>query len=242
AAIAKAVKDFLQNDLLSQADAYPQAVGGFEPLSNLTIKEALNRASAKIGERFTNQPLVEAEIRETLGAAFVALNAPQMAVPHYEHALALYKQVLGPEDPRTIGTMRKLAGAYGGSKSDQLWEETRKLAESKLGPDDPETLLIMTQIARRLRWSGRIAEGISMQEQTFKRQKAKLGPDHPDSLAGMHWLAVAYNQPDHYKEEVQLREQLLQLTKARVGEDHPSTVWAMGMLAQAFHHVGRFTE
>src|SRR5262249_47348246 len=56
-AITRAVNDFLQEDLLGKATGFSQLgrVG-----SDLTVKEALDRASSRIGERFRSQPLVEA--------------------------------------------------------------------------------------------------------------------------------------------------------------------------------------
>ena len=58
AAIARAVNDFLQRDLLGQVISVPEfseASAGNQPL---TVREALDRAAARIGDRFRDQPLV----------------------------------------------------------------------------------------------------------------------------------------------------------------------------------------
>jgi serine/threonine-protein kinase len=64
AAIAKAVNDFLLEDLLGQAepDKNPRN-------KKVTVEELLDRAAARIAGKFTQQPAVEAEIRRTIGDA-----------------------------------------------------------------------------------------------------------------------------------------------------------------------------
>ena len=54
AAIAKAVTDFLTNDLLAQASPYENA-----RTKKVTVEEVLGRAAARIAGKFAQQPLVE---------------------------------------------------------------------------------------------------------------------------------------------------------------------------------------
>ena len=79
--IAQAVRDFLQNKLLGQADRTsrrtPAAGGGavVGRRANPTIRELLDRAAAelspeKIEENFPGQPLLQAEILNTVGDTY----------------------------------------------------------------------------------------------------------------------------------------------------------------------------
>ena len=58
AAIAKAVNDFLQNDLLAEAAPDKNARN-----KKVTVEEVLGRAAARIAGKFAQQPRIEAEIR-----------------------------------------------------------------------------------------------------------------------------------------------------------------------------------
>ena len=246
AAIANAVKDFLQNDLLKQADIGDQADRGFEQKPNLTVKEALERASQNIGQRFTNQPLVEAEIRQTIAGAFCGLGEPTVAVPHFERAIALYEQVLGSDEPLALASMSQLAKAYEqagrGTEAVPLWEKTLKLQEAKLGSTHPDTLKTMTQVARVIRWGGRLTEATAMQEKALKRQRVKLGADHPDTLESMFWLALIYDRDGRKNESLALQEERLNLLEAKRGPHHPATVIAMVSVADAYEDAGRLPE
>ena len=49
-------------DLLRQATAVFRRKRHFTPESNLTVREALDRAAERIGDRFKDQPLQEAAV------------------------------------------------------------------------------------------------------------------------------------------------------------------------------------
>ena len=71
--LARAVNEFLQSDLLSQAGASAQARGGIKPDPHLEVRTVLDRAAARIEGKFRKQPLVEASIRQTIGIAYMDL-------------------------------------------------------------------------------------------------------------------------------------------------------------------------
>jgi hypothetical protein len=69
AAVAQAVNDFLQNDLLAQARASRQSGPGTKPDPDLKVRTALDRAAPRIAGRFGRQPEVEAAVRETIAVS-----------------------------------------------------------------------------------------------------------------------------------------------------------------------------
>jgi len=62
AAVAQAVNDFLQNDLLAQASAATQSGPTAKPDPDLKVRTALDRAAVRITGKFDRQPEVEAAI------------------------------------------------------------------------------------------------------------------------------------------------------------------------------------
>src|SRR4029450_7912044 len=108
-ATARAVNDFLRNDLLAQAGRPRQAGPRINPDPGLTVRAALDRAAARIEGRFNTQPLVEASIRQTIATAYNDLALYADAQPHLERALALQTRLLGENHPSTLTTMCDLA-------------------------------------------------------------------------------------------------------------------------------------
>ena len=89
AAIARSVNDFLQRDLLGQADVDNQAGPGQKPDPDIKVRTLLDRAAAAIGGKFADQPAVEVAIRRTIGDTYVALGLYGSAKTHFEKSLAI---------------------------------------------------------------------------------------------------------------------------------------------------------
>ena len=104
AAVAQAVDDFLQNDLLGQASAYKQS----KPDPKITVRDVLDRAAQRIQGKFEKQPEVEAAIRGTIGQTYEDLGLYPEAQSQLERALDLQRRALGAKNPETLKTMSRL--------------------------------------------------------------------------------------------------------------------------------------
>ncbi len=218
AAIAKAVADFLQRDLLQQVNMGAQRGEGFVPERNLTVKEALDRAAGRISQRFEDQPLVEAAIRMTIANTYASVGERQLAIPHVERAFALRKTHLGPDDPDTLNAMRRLAGLCRevGRFADAitLHKQILENREARLGPDDPETLVCMHDLAWSYDYDGQWSLSLPLLKQVFEKQRVICGPAHPDTLGTMSTLAQNYTHVDKFHESVALHEKILELRQS----------------------------
>src|SRR5438445_176101 len=104
AAIAKAVNDFLQDDLLAEAAPDKNARN-----KKVTVEEVLGRAASRIAGKFDQQPLIEAAIRLTIGDTYLKLGNFSAAQPHLQRAWDLRRRLLGDEHPDTLISMNSLA-------------------------------------------------------------------------------------------------------------------------------------
>lgn len=77
-----------------------------------TLRDAVEAAEAKTLGTFGDQPLVEASIREILGAAYLDLGDAERAVQQYQRALALREAELGRDDASAGDCRNQLAIAY----------------------------------------------------------------------------------------------------------------------------------
>jgi serine/threonine protein kinase/tetratricopeptide (TPR) repeat protein len=247
---AMAVKDFFVHDLLKLAVADGQAEergDGMLGDPDLKVCDVLVRASREIDGKFADQPLVEAEIRNTLGWTLIRAGLPDQALPQLERAQTIRSAMLGPDHPVTLECTRNLVRNYAdlGRRDEalNLCEEALVLAKANLGPDHPQTLNFMNSLGCIYSDPfGRHAEAALLQAQALKIQKAKLGPDHADTRRSMNNLSLTYDALGRYPEAFKLKEELLAVTKAKLGPDHPATLGAMGGLANSYDALGRPTE
>ena len=67
---ATAINDFLVDDLLVQAQPWTATVA----LSDrLTLRQVVDRAAERVGERFRTRPPIEAALRTTIGGIYLGL-------------------------------------------------------------------------------------------------------------------------------------------------------------------------
>lgn len=251
----RAVRDFLQNDLLRQADAETQAehlraLGeeGFAVQANPTVQELLERAAAglaptRIGQKFPQQPLVQAEILATVGNAYRGIGEYDRAIAHLERAADLVRTHLGPDQPETLTILHDLANAYGHAwRMDEaiaLYEKVRDARTLQLGPDHPDTLTTRHQLALCYLLTGRKTEALALFEQVHVARAARLGLEHRDTLKTLHSLAWTYREVGRTAEAVPLLEKVLDTQAATLGADHPDTADTRNSLALAFTYSGR---
>ena len=231
----RAVLDFVQNKVFAAARPEGQEGGlGRE----VTLRKAVEAALPFVEASFTNQPLIEARLRMTLGTSFYYLGEAGIAAEQYEKARALYTQHRGPDHPDTLASMHNLANSYDalGRHADalKLREETLALRKAKLGPDHPDTLTSMNNLANSYDALGRHADALKLREETLALRKAKLGPDHPDTLLSMNNLANSYDALGRHADALKLHEETLALRKAKLGPDHPDTLASMNNLASSY--------
>jgi serine/threonine protein kinase/tetratricopeptide (TPR) repeat protein len=245
AAIAKTVDDFLQKDLLGQADIANQAAGG-ERNRNITVRELLDRAARSIEPRFKGQERTESAIRLTLGRAYRALGEFPEAQKHLDRSFALRKDKLGARHPHTLESLDALAllawfrGRH--EQSEALFRQVLDVRKTELGDDHADTLTSMNNLANLWWQRGRLAEAEDYFKRVLSARSAKFGSDHPDTLGSMSNLAMLYGGSGRYAEAEPMFKQVVEGFRGRYGPDHPQTLRCMNNLAAFYLDIGRYDE
>jgi tetratricopeptide (TPR) repeat protein len=229
--ISRAVKDFLQKDLLRQVDSDPHFRDETSRNMQLTVKKALDRAAAKIGDRFMEKPLVEAAIRTAIAEAYQSLGEQQAAVHHVGRAFELYQSQLGPEHPNTIASMQRLAGACSWvARHEEAIVLRKKVLEnrkSQLSPDHPETLAALGDLAEAYRMGRQLDLSVQIDEQLLEKQRITYGSMDSRTLDTMQRLAGTYCSMGRCAESVKLQDRVLETLRSTKGPMPESTIFTM---------------
>jgi tetratricopeptide (TPR) repeat protein len=246
AAVAQAVNDFLQNDLLAQASAATQSRPSTKPDPDLKVRTALDRAAARITGRFDRQPEVEAAIRDTIGETYVDLGLYPEARTQFERALELHRRMLGATDPKTLRTMDRLGhaewlqGDY--AEAEPLLGRTLEIQRRVLGPEHPDALATLNNLANIYDSRGKYVQAEALFSQTLEIQRRVLGTEHPDTLHSMNNLANAYNEEGKYPQAEALHSQTLEIVRRVFGQEHPGTLLSMNNLANVYREQGKYVQ
>jgi hypothetical protein len=246
AATAKAVNDFLQNDLLAQASAANQSGPNSRPDPDLKVRTALDRAAARIAGKFEAQPLVEASIRHTIAGAYADLGLIPQAQRQMERVLELQRRSLGERNPETLAAMNDLAmlyqrqGKY--AESESLEAKAIETRRRMLGERDPRLLIEMGNLAYLYMAEGKFAAAEKLLAKVLKIQSRANGKEHPDTLFTMSNLALLYRTEGRYAAAEPLAAKVVQARTRVLGAEHPDTLSSMSILAQVYQGEGRRAE
>jgi serine/threonine protein kinase len=240
---SKAMLGFLADRILAAARPEGQA-GGLG--RDVTLRDAIETAVHYVDQSFPEQPLVEANLRLTLGQSYFFLGQFPKAVKQQEAARELYARNLGWEHRDTLVATSDLAKSYEavGRLDDavKLSERARALLTARLGPYHRDTLASSVVLASAYAAVGRLDESLKLHEETLTLQKEQLGLDDPDTLTSQVAVALRYYALGRHSECIKLNEETLALQRHRLGPTHPATLATMNNLANDYIVAGRFAE
>jgi serine/threonine protein kinase/tetratricopeptide (TPR) repeat protein len=230
----QAVLGFVEDKILAAARPLGQA-GGLG--HDVTLRRAVEAAIPYVATSFSDQPLIEARLRATLGKSFRCLGDVKNAVEQYKIARGLYAKHLGLDHARTLVAMCNMANAYDVDQFNQalpLFEQTIEKMKKQLGPLHRHTLICMDNLACAYLNAGQFDKALKLYEETLAKKKESLGADDLITLVTVHNLANMYRHIGHPGKAVRLLEESLPQLTGKQGPDHPDTLVATVNLAVAY--------
>jgi len=239
-AIARAVNDFLNEDLLDLAD--PFNTGG----EALTVRQALDRAAASIESKFAHRPRVEAEIRHTIGSAYRNLGEYAQAEAHLKRSAALAGDAYGPDHWLTLSARQQLAGTYDDSgRADEavpILEDVVARWAGAAGSESEHTLSAQSDLAVALTTVARYDDASALIERTLPLSERTLGPEHERTMKLKMDLAGLRYRTKDYAGAAELMEEAIAVYERTLGPDDPETTTIVGNLALMRERLGQFDE
>ncbi|UCD76846.1 MAG: serine/threonine protein kinase, partial [Phycisphaerales bacterium] len=213
---------------------------------DVLVREALDEAAASIDESFAGQPLIEAEVRHTLGNTYAALGLFEAAEPHILRAANLRADLLGESHPDTLSSHRSLALLYSNQgrldEAAELSETTYQRRIATLGKEHPDTLQSQNDLALVYFRQGRYDETETLWSETLQLRRRLLGDEHVDTLLSMSNLAWLYTQTGKYDLAEPLAVEALAIERRVLGDDHLITLRTGTTLAGLLDRQGRYEE
>ena len=243
AAIAKAVNDFLQTDLIREAS--PDA----QPNRDITLRQVLDRASDQIGGRFEGQPRTEFAIREAIAAAYESLSETARAQGHLSRALELARTEYGGDDFRTLRVMHRLAFALRDlrryAEAEPLYQAVLEARRRLLGPDDADTVATLSQLGWLWLEQGRRDEAETALRAALESRRRTLGNAHLDTLVSMTTLRAVYLRSGNSAKASELEQEVLRTAPAllkSMSKDNHRAIAFLGSLTNQLRRQGKLDE
>ncbi|MBL8814446.1 MAG: serine/threonine protein kinase [Planctomyces sp.] len=251
---AEAVRSFLQDDLLRQADIIKQAESmprtgdDFEIKLNPTINELLDRAAAQLTEerieqKFPNLPFVQAEVLHAVASAYTGIGQDEKARPLIDRAVPLYLASRGPDDRATLAsrvTQASICGQMDGrEKGEQMLAAVAEDCRRVFGSRDRMGFDAAIWYGRSLAIDNP-SEAIPYLQKLKSEGIEYYGGDDSLTILSAGHLAMAYRLAGRIPEAIREMEEVLEKVRnARVRPDYPWFVAGFGELADAYSASNR---
>ncbi len=242
-AVARAVNEFLQSDLLAQADSGAQTG---TPNPDIKVRELLDRAAGRVAGRFAGQPRVDASIEATIGRAYRGIGLYPQAEQHLSRALSLYSGSVGKEHPETLATAETLGelyrtmGRYADAES--LLEQTVAGLRRSVGGRNPQTLYAMSGLAGVYVAQAKNAKAAPLLSELLDLERQTLGAEHATTVETMQQLARMEFVRGNLAEAESLLREAIEIDHRTLGPDHPRTLVPMTSLAVVYQSQLKFAE
>jgi len=238
--ISNRVLSFLTNEVLMSAD--PTRAKRWE----ITLSEVLDGASENLKAKFSDEPLVEASIRHTLGSTYLSLGKCPEAESHIERAYRIRRAALGQEHPDTLAStiilceLRVSQGRY--EEAEQLCTTVVESRRRSLGREHTETLASMESLAVVYWYQRRHTDAETLFSEVWEMRRRTLGEDHPETLSARMAVGWAYIRQARHAEAERLFEHLFKTCLEKLGEEHSATLNTMNGIVQVYPDVNRYEE
>lgn len=254
----------LHENILSQVSSALDAVGGDAERTHATLTElsaaldhvnftdtalaalqsnifdkALQSADAELSE----QPLVKAEILQSLASAMRDLGLGEAALEPQRQALQIRRESLGNDDPKTLlsidktGIALKQLGRF--EEAEPYYAEALDGRRRVLGDDDPATLISMINSGLLLLKEGDAVAAEQMFRDVHEAATRTEGPGGRLSVQAANNIAVALERQKRYDEAIVFNQEAVDGRRKLFGDDDLETVTAMSNLGVTLLNAGR---
>lgn len=236
AKVATTVLDFMRQDLLAAAD--PSSGSGQE----LSVRAALDLASASVGVRFADLPVEQAAVRNTLAGLYHDLGRLDDAEREVRHAVTLAAGQAEANADLHRSARTNLADVL--ISRNQMDEADTLLAAlhaeytRDAAPDVHRLLSIANLRGNILHDRGEYEHARQVHQDVLDRARKHLGESHPLALNTASRLAIDLQMQGRHDEALPLLRQVEQRRRETLGERHVLTLKAAHDLAVLLRHRG----
>ncbi len=235
---ATAGREFLTAVL---ASAVPHGYG-----DTTTVADVLDSASEKIDGAFVDEPEVEAEVRRSLGMAYLNIGHWAQAEQQLETALALRKRALGTAHEKTIQSIEDLQLTYGilddPKGALELEREWINAVAERAGASDPSPFLSQSRMAYKLERVGRFAEAQQMAGEIWEAESSALGQGSEEALSAQAHYSWLLMRNGRYEQADEVARDALARSIEALGKDHEITAETRSAAAAVDIAQGKLSE
>ena len=238
-----------EQERAARTDAFTRELGrvnSTDAAAALIDRTILRPAIQTIGEQFSGQPAVDAQLRHALAELYGRIGLNEAAVPLQESALATRRRVLGEEAPETIaavGNMGVLLRELGRlAEAEPYHREAIEKSRRILGEERPEAIIAISNMGGLLRAQGKFAEAEPYYREALEKFRRVLGETDQETIRSINNMGVLLAEQGRLADAEPFYREALEKSRRVIGEDHPLTITAINNMGVLLFNQGKAEE
>jgi tetratricopeptide (TPR) repeat protein len=241
---AEAAITFLFQEVLGAADPHAIDDAG-SPTPDLTVREALDRAAAKLHAQFKTHPVMETNLRVELGRTYAQLGDFKKAEDNFKAAVHLLESSQA-DRAYSLGVINELGEFYlHRHRPDEAEPLLRRVADgyrALYGDGDRQTLFAMVSLAIVYDERGDHAGAARLELKIVETMRRTLGENDGNTLRVMHNLGYAYYEAGDYKEAQKVLLDTATRYRNAFPDDDAAALGALDDLAAAYRDAHEYDK
>lgn len=221
-------------------------VNATDAARDLIDRTILKPAIATIDARFADQPVVDAQLRQTLATRYRDLGMYEAALPLQTRALATRRRVLGDEHPDTLASINSMGVLLHDqgrlAEAETYYREALDKSRRLLGEEHPGTISSINNLGTLLKAQGRLEEAEPYYREALAKLRRVLGNEHPSTLSSISNLGSLLKAQGKLAEAEPLYREALEGQRRELGDEHPLTLGSIHNLGIVLRDQGRLSE
>ncbi|MEM8678014.1 MAG: serine/threonine-protein kinase [Planctomycetota bacterium] len=242
----QSLSDEARNAALASLDAQLNQINATN-LARRTLDEAIaSRATQVIDQGYTSDPLVEADLRESVAHTYRFLGMFEKSVEPTRRALELRRQHLGELHPKTLkllGTLGIISTSIGNLNEAEACLRTAMDGQRRvLGPDSFDAIRSTRHLGIALKRLGKIEEAEALIRQSIDSSTRQFGREDAATLDCINELAVLLIEDGRSEAAIEYLDETLQGFTRMFGPDDLSVITARNNIMTCLFKANRLEE
>ena len=214
--------------------------------NTVTAREILDKSSKQIESGVGLDAGVQSDLLQVMADTYTNLGLYGRAHSLTQAALDSRRRLLGPQDPKTLESLYRMANILGleghVAEAEEAFKDTLALELRVLGPRNVLTLQTQDALVSALSGKGQYVQAETLARQTIATEKQVLGARHLLTLNTTRLLAAALRRQNRFAEAEALYRQTADIQRQVLGADHPDMLKTEFSLAYLLTLQGRYSE
>ncbi len=214
--------------------------------SDVTVRSLLDEAVRELEAGLEAEPLVAAELRNTLGMTYHQLGQYEEAETQLRAAVDLHRKHGGNDDLDLAVVLNNLGNLLGSrgeyAEAEPLLREMLGIRRRRLGEDDFLVAQAWNNLGALLLRKGEHAEALAMLRRASDLQRQASGDELPLIAANLNNLAKALKDQGRYSEAEGVYREALAVQTQSAGASHPATAMILSNLGECLARKGEYGE